>query len=64
MKVILGQRIPDVSVGYLDETGSPVSTRLRSILDKGTHIVIGVPGAFTPICTKRHLPALSKKLPL
>ena len=56
MKVILGQRIPDVNVGYLDEAGSPVSVSLRSVLDQGTHIVIGVPGAFTPICTKRHLP--------
>ena len=56
MKVILGQRIPDVYVGHLDEAGSPVSISLRGILDQGTHIVIGVPGAFTPTCSSTHLP--------
>ena len=63
MKVILGQRIPDVNVGHLDEAGLPVSISLRGILDQGTHIVIGVPGAFTPICTKRHLPRFIEKAP-
>lgn len=64
MKVILGQRIPDVNVGYLDGASSPTSVSLREVLGKGTHIVIGVPGAFTPICTKRHLPRFIEKAPM
>jgi len=57
MKVILGQRIPEITVGSVGP-GLPETVSLRTILRQGLSIVIGMPGAFSPVCSKRHLPDL------
>ncbi|KAH7276483.1 hypothetical protein KP509_39G009000 [Ceratopteris richardii] len=53
----VGDRLPDASFSFIDSEGD-----LRSIststLTRGKKVVLfAVPGAFTPICTQRHLPS-------
>lgn len=53
--VMNGNRVPNVELGFLEQD------RVRSIATEalfreGRALAIGVPGAFTPVCTSRHLP--------
>ncbi len=50
-----GRRVPDAPLGEL--YGDEIATVRTETLFLGVRaVVIGVPGAFTPMCTKQHLP--------
>ena len=63
MTIKAGDRLPDgvlfESTGYSEETHCPVRPAQVKVADevKGKRIVIfGLPGAFTPTCSGKHLP--------
>jgi peroxiredoxin len=55
MTIKVGDRIPDVEVRIMDGD-SPKPVRTGELLGTGTVVLFGVPGAFTPGCSKIHLP--------
>ena len=49
------RRIPDATLGYM-EAGDLQTIDAAKVFANERVVTIGVPGAFTPICTKQHLP--------
>ena len=63
MKVKIGDKLPDAKV-FIFETG-PKEVSIKKIIGVGKTILFGLPGAFTPTCSQKHLPGFinaSKKL--
>ena len=56
MAVSVGDTIPDIEVEVLDDEGNPRSVRTGDVLGSGNVVLFAVPGAFTPGCSKVHLP--------
>jgi peroxiredoxin len=56
MAIAVGDRVPDVEVRTLGDDGMPKSVRTGDVLGRGKVVVFAVPGAFTPGCSKIHLP--------
>lgn len=60
--VQVGDRAPDVTLAQLrNDVVEPV--RLASLLAARRAVIVGVPGAFTPICTRRHIPEFIEQAP-
>ncbi|HUO49105.1 MAG TPA: peroxiredoxin [Acidimicrobiales bacterium] len=55
MTVSVGDRVPDVEVKTMGPEG-PDTVRTGAVLGTGTVVLFAVPGAFTPGCSKIHLP--------
>jgi peroxiredoxin len=55
MAVSVGDKLPDVAVQTMTESG-PQSVQTFEVLGKGKVVLFAVPGAFTPGCSKIHLP--------
>jgi peroxiredoxin len=55
MPVSVGDKIPDVEVRTMGPDG-PITVRTSEVLGTGRVVLFGVPGAFTPGCSKVHLP--------
>jgi peroxiredoxin len=55
MSLSAGDKIPDVEVRTMGEQG-PVAVRTGDVLGKGKVVLFAVPGAFTPGCSRIHLP--------
>jgi peroxiredoxin len=55
MTLSAGDKIPDVEVRTMGEEG-PVAVRTGDVLGKGKVVLFAVPGAFTPGCSRVHLP--------
>lgn len=47
--------VPDVQLGFLDH-GEVRSVSASALFAHGVTVVLGVPGAFTPVCTDKHIP--------
>ena len=58
MKIKPGENIPDSKVFIMEEQPKEIS--LRQITGKSRVILFGLPGAFTPTCTNKHLPSFIK----
>lgn len=55
MSIKVGDRIPNVSLKYMDKDG--MQTVSTDELFKGKKVVLfALPGAFTPTCSAKHLP--------
>jgi peroxiredoxin len=54
---LLGMRVPGAMVAELED-GHVNPLTAHDVLFRGRSLVIGVPGAFTPLCTERHVPNL------
>ena len=54
-KVIVGARAPEVKLGYLQH-GAVMEITTDELFTGKNIVVLGIPGAFTPVCTKQHLP--------
>ena len=55
MKIKEGEKIPSVDFFYIDEGGSK-KIKSTDLLKDHKAIIIGVPGAFTKVCSAKHLP--------
>ena len=55
MKIKEGDTIPSADFFYLDESG-PKKIKSTELLKNHKAIIIGVPGAFTKVCSAKHLP--------
>ena len=55
MKIKEGEKIPSVDFFYIDEGGSK-KIKSTDLLKDHKAIIIGVPGAFTKVCSVKHLP--------
>ena len=55
MKIKEGEKIPSVDLFYIDEDGSK-KIKSTDLLKDHKAIIIGVPGAFTKVCSAKHLP--------
>jgi peroxiredoxin len=60
MTIAVGERIPDVELRTMGRSG-PEVLRSRNVLCHGRVVLIGVPGAFTPVCTDHHLPGYLRR---
>lgn len=56
MAVEVGQKIPDVEVQVMGDDGMPQTKKASELLGSGKVVLFAVPGAFTPGCSKQHLP--------
>jgi glutaredoxin/glutathione-dependent peroxiredoxin len=54
--VSIGDRIPDVEIKTMNAEGAPTAIRTSDALGSGTVVLFAVPGAFTPGCSRVHLP--------
>jgi len=48
--------IPETDFFYLDDSGVVKKIKSTVLLEKEKAIIIGVPGAFTKVCSAQHLP--------
>lgn len=55
MTIAVGDQIPDVKVQVPGLSG-PEPAETGEVLGKGTVVLFGLPGAFTPTCNDHHLP--------
>lgn len=55
MSVVVGDKIPDVTLQTMGAEG-PQPVQSLDVLGRGTVVLFAVPGAFTPGCSKIHLP--------
>ena len=56
MALSIGDQIPDIELKTMSSEGSPVAVRTSEVLGKGKVVLFAVPGAFTPGCSRVHLP--------
>ena len=56
MKIKEGENIPSVDFFHINESGVPEKIESTKLLENHKAIVIGVPGAFTKVCSAKHLP--------
>lgn len=60
MTIKVGDRVPEVTVREMTEDG--VQRRSVGELTRGKRVVIiGLPGAFTPTCSSRHVPSFIER---
>ena len=55
MTIAVGDKVPDVEVRTMGPEG-PTAVRTGEVLGTGKVVLFAVPGAFTPGCSKVHLP--------
>ena len=60
MAIAVGDKIPDVEVRTMGPEG-PKPVRTGEVLGSGRVVLFGVPGAFTPGCSKIHLPGFVRQ---
>ena len=57
MNLKKGDKLPDAKVFIFDE--SPKETSINQIVGEDKVIIFGLPGAFTPTCSTKHLPGFT-----
>ena len=56
MKIKVGEKIQSTEFFHIDGGGTVKKVKSIELLAKQKAIVIGVPGAFTKVCSAQHLP--------
>ena len=56
MKIKEGKKIPSIDFFHINESGVAVKIKSTKLLENHKAIIIGVPGAFTKVCSAKHLP--------
>ncbi len=59
----VGQRIPPAYLSRLDSDGVVQPIHSELLFSGGRLIVVGAPGAFTPVCAREHLPSFLANAP-
>ena len=60
MKIKEGEKLPDADFFYLDDNNIVQKVDTNSLLKGHKAIIFGVPGAFTKVCSVKHLPGYVK----
>jgi peroxiredoxin len=60
MKIKEGDKLPSAEFFYLDADGVVKKIESNSLFKDQKVIIFGVPGAFTKVCSARHLPSYVK----
>ena len=60
MKIKEGEKLPDADFFYLDDNNIVQKVDTNSLLKGHKAIIFGVPGAFTKVCSAKHLPGYIK----
>merc|ERR1719215_771584 len=55
-EVKVGDSLPDLTLRE-GKDGSPVDVKLLDLVTGKKVAILGVPGAYTPVCSKSHLPS-------
>lgn len=56
MTITTGEKVPDVEVFVMGPDGGPQKITTGELLGSGRVVLFAVPGAYTPGCSKVHLP--------
>ena len=56
MKIKINEKLPDSEVFQLINQ-EPVKSKIYSLFSKKKIILLGIPGAFTSVCSAKHLPS-------
>ena len=56
MKIKINEKLPDCEVFQLINE-EPVKIKISSLFSKKKIILLGMPGAFTSVCSAKHLPS-------
>ncbi|GAU42951.1 hypothetical protein TSUD_142880 [Trifolium subterraneum] len=59
--ITVGDVVPDGTLAYLDEENKPQSVTIHSLAAGKKVIIFGVPGAFTPTCSLKHVPGFIER---
>ncbi|KAF7819796.1 peroxiredoxin-2B-like [Senna tora] len=59
--IAVGDVIPDGILSYLDEENKPQTVSIHSLAAGKKVIIFGVPGAFTPTCSLKHVPGFIER---
>ncbi len=60
MKIKIDDELPESDFFYLDNSNALKKINTKELFSEKKIIIIGVPGAFTNICSKKHLPGYIK----
>tara|TARA_Y100001970_G_scaffold231851_1_gene288394 strand:- start:3501 stop:3989 length:489 start_codon:yes stop_codon:yes gene_type:complete len=56
MKIKIGDKLPFADFFYLDDVNQVKKVDTPSLFKKKKAIILGMPGAFTKVCSSKHLP--------
>ncbi|GLJ15298.1 hypothetical protein SUGI_0250790 [Cryptomeria japonica] len=59
--IAVGDKIPDGTLGYFDAEDNLQQVSIHSLAAGKKVILFGVPGAFTPTCSLKHVPSFTEK---
>jgi len=60
MKIKEGEKLPTADFFYLDDNNTVQKVDTKSLFEGHKAIIFGVPGAFTKVCSAKHLPGYVK----
>ncbi len=60
MKIKIGDNLPSAQVFFLDNSNLVTKKNIRDLTVGGKTIIFGLPGAFTTVCSTKHLPGFVK----
>ena len=61
MKIKVNDQLPDVEVFQLI-SGDPVKKKVLEIINNKKVVIFGLPGAYTLVCSEKHLPGYTKNV--
>ncbi|KAF5725998.1 peroxiredoxin-2B-like [Tripterygium wilfordii] len=59
--IAVGDALPDGTLSYFDEQGQQQQVSVHAVAAGKKVILFGVPGAFTPTCSLKHVPGFIEK---
>ncbi|KAH9604518.1 hypothetical protein KSS87_019593 [Heliosperma pusillum] len=59
--IAVGDSLPDGTVSYFDENDQKLDVSIHSLAAGKKVVLFGVPGAFTPTCSMKHVPGFIEK---
>ncbi len=61
MKIKANDQLPDIEVFQLI-SGDPVKKKISEIINNKKVVMFGLPGAYTSVCSEKHLPGYTKNV--
>ncbi|XP_074276001.1 peroxiredoxin-2B [Silene latifolia] len=59
--IAVGDTLPDGTLSYFDENDQKLDVSIHSLAAGKKVVLFGVPGAFTPTCSMKHVPGFIEK---